>query len=418
MKVSIYNVLVFMCLLSLLCCSQFTIWNTTLPEPLAIFGVSTYNDELTVINGKMSLSYSNYRYNHLSYSISLTSTGTDWSNNTVSMFGSNYILYQGDDSVEVNDKVYVINPRISGATVTDGQSMLIYDLTLKQYVDTSTYASSPPLKTFYPCAVYNYKNNLIYVMGGYFYTHKAYTQTYDITNDLWGSVSNINVARNDAGCDMDVSAEHIYLFGGDTSAEQYGSSGIEEYTVSTDTWTVLSTTLIDPSREFDCTLLPSDGKIYCVGGRYYGTYMDSVQQFDPTDYSINKLTMNIPRREGKAITWGNDCLLIVGGMTESFEYTDTIEYYGNCKFSSFKLEEITISPTTNKPTYITIYPTAYPTVSPTTNPTISPTTYPIANPSTTPSKISTKNPTNYPSDIPSKSQTNYPSTNPLDIPTN
>eukprot|EP01084_Bolivina_argentea_P237862 399643_1 len=64
--------------------------------------------------------------------------------------------------------------------------------------------------------------------------------------------------------------------------------------------------------------------------------MNCVQQFDPKDYTINKLTMKIPRQYGKSITWGNDCLLIVGGNTGSHgitgAYTDTIEYYGKCTF--------------------------------------------------------------------------------------
>eukprot|EP01084_Bolivina_argentea_P265163 449350_1 len=151
MEPSIYNVVLFMFIFSRLCCSQFTIWDTTLPIPLGMFGVSTYKDELTVING-----CNGAIHNLLSYSISLTSTYDGWSNNTFSVFNSNQILNIGDGSVEINDKIYVINPSVGGdSTVTDGQTMLIYDLTLKQYVDTSIYASSPPLRAHYPCVVYN-----------------------------------------------------------------------------------------------------------------------------------------------------------------------------------------------------------------------------------------------------------------------
>eukprot|EP01083_Nonionella_stella_P069708 186026_1 len=335
------------------CNAQFTTSSIKLPVPISGHAAGVYNNQFTIING-----YDTYNTNPIngSYSISLYPIhNTNWILHSFSMpLGVSEIYSLGSISVQNDNLVYIINPVTVGGTATSLHVMFIYDLSLNQYQSSSI---SPPLHYVgKPCVVYNKNSDMIYSIGGYTdYSEpndgrQSYTQRYDVANNIWDKVGEINLARLDAGCSMDISNENIYLFAG--RIEDKISKTIEKYSVVDDKWIVLSETLTQSRFGIICKLFPNNAKIYCMGGIDHSQKpYDLVDIFNPLNYSVTTTTLNVKRRDLAATLWDNDCMIISGGVIvwgSGHLATDSIEYLGHCTFSS-QSESITPQPTTSIP---------------------------------------------------------------------
>eukprot|EP01084_Bolivina_argentea_P291182 500430_1 len=336
-----------------------TIKNISIPVQLIDHASAIHNNILYLINHHMIEHNTSSIFQQI-YSFNLSSSSAVWYIYNVKMpIQSPGIANEGQNTVQIGSKLYMINPRLT-PTPYDPQSMLIFDLSSQTYVEFSTYSFQPTLYGASSCAVSN--NNLIYVIGGWNSGNTSTaTQVYQITADSWNLLSDIIVGRWAAGCAFDASRTNIFLFGGSRGWTTDFIDSIERYSVEENKWYLLSETLNEPTVGLTCQLFPYDAKIYCHGGFTVSGarrgYLDFTQIFDPNDYSFETLFLIESRRNCKISMWTDECMIITGG-TYINEGLETIEYYGHCRFGLFQ------------PTYsATGIPTIQPTIEPTANPT-------------------------------------------------
>eukprot|EP01084_Bolivina_argentea_P237711 399421_1 len=296
----------------------------TLTQGIVNHAAGIYNHRLFVINGDAIndihrvVSDSIYLYAFLNQS---------WITKNITMpLNTTRISNYGDNCVQIDHLLYIINPMTYGPTaaVISHHIMFVYDLSLNEYILSST--SIPLHKGSYACSVYDNKNHAIYTIGGYDGNNLglSYTQKYNITASIWTEVDTINIGRYHAGCSMDITMSNIFLFGGLHNNNNLNS--IEKYDVNSNQWSELPVTLNTARRHHVCRLLPNDEQIYCMGG-YDGTNkLDSVEIFDPTYYDIQITRLNVARFHFQASLWSESCMVITGGNS----YLDSVEYIGNC----------------------------------------------------------------------------------------
>ena len=91
-----------------------------------------------------------------------------------------------------------------------------------------------------------YQYGFIFVFGGLNYTHKVlrYCEKYDVANNQWEEIAPmVEPRKNASSCAL--TSDTIYVFGGSSSQSDIGDSGtnasdsVEQYCISTDTWTLL-----------------------------------------------------------------------------------------------------------------------------------------------------------------------------------
>eukprot|EP01084_Bolivina_argentea_P021393 39745_1 len=350
-----------------------TAHHIVLPEPLlAVGAVSVIDNNLTIIQlteyGTHYIPTVTYRYGLKKYSLDLVSS-VSWNKHhykSITVKGvelplNPFLL----DSVQIGDIMYIKHNM-------DSKHFVVYDTTQ----NTISISSNSIFMAEHACVAYNKAQNLIYVIGGYdinnsislattfSFGEHSHTQAYHVDNDSWSTLSETKVARKMAGCALNKGDEYIFLFGGSTMLGDvfHGNRNtIEKYSIKKNEWMLLSETLIKPMESLTCRLFPYDNKIYCLGGT--NPYLLSsrngsniVQRFDPIVHTIEVLYMNQARYFANIALWNDNCMLIIGGISqdkfkydpieEHYQYsiamylTET-EYYGVCNFSRVAKTNVT-----------------------------------------------------------------------------
>ena len=112
----------------------------------------------------------------------------------------------------------------------------------------------------------------VFVFGGLNYTHKImrYWEKYDVENDAWGEIAPmVEPRKNCSSCAL--TSDTIYVFGGSnnhsgvTTSNMSTSDSIEQYCVSSDTWTLMKIRLPNPVS-FQVSFKISETTIILLGG--------------------------------------------------------------------------------------------------------------------------------------------------------
>eukprot|EP01084_Bolivina_argentea_P149623 261350_1 len=390
-----------------------------LPQKMREHFAGIYNDTFTLLGGVDSTN--SFIQKHQTNTIYITLNDNEWSSNIISLpLNISGLSHEDDSSVTINEKLYIINPSVSGGTAKYNHEMFIYDFRTNEL----SVSVAPTYQVFGVCVVYNSNNHIIYVLGGYNAgDFKRYTQRFNILTNIWISPgANTVNAKYHAGCALDASNEHIFYFGG-YSASNGVLDEIEKYSMLNNEWNMLSTTLTERKRFVKCRLLSLDMNIYCIGG--YGTVgeLNTIDIFDPTTQSIiNTTYLNIARYYFTATLWNDDQCIIIGGGWDGTSYFDAIETIGDCTAPT---KSPSTAPTNSPSAAPSIFPSTSPSVSPTKSPTLPPTlapstlpsSIPSISPSNSPSKSPTMSPTLTPTKPPSAIPSIYPTTSPTIPPT-
>eukprot|EP01084_Bolivina_argentea_P020132 37459_1 len=349
--------------------AQFNSLTTKLSETMSWHFAGVYNDTFTVGAGSVdngrSTSHTSIKFSELNMD--------QWILNTVAMpLNISGFWNDCDQTVQIEHKIFIINPMTFGGTAISGHELFIYDLLAHQYSIRST----PTYRVYFQCTASD--GNIIYAIGGWYnQVYYGYTQRYMISNNTWileGGLTKI--ARRQAGCSFDGMNSHLYLFSGYNGTFL---NSIEKYSVSNNEWSIISGTISTPRRLLKCRLLSTDSNIYCMGGtdRSAISYLDVVDIFNPiTENITNTIYLNVGRTFFAATLWNNDKCIIISGGHGSSGILDSIETFGVCpglKYSE-PSQPTTLTPTTNEPTLSSnpsLYPTSYPSllkIEPTNNP--------------------------------------------------
>ncbi len=305
--------------------------NLTLPMKMDYHFAGIVNDTFTVFGGRDG----DNGYNTGSESISMYPQLNDnqWTHhNDILPINITDLRNAADSDVQIESKVYIINPLTSGGTATSYHVMFIYDLNLNSIAIGAT-------PTYYAdgtCVVYNGNNNIIYTIGGSdgLFSYLNYTQRYNVSSNKWiANGGYMKIARYAAGCCLDATNDNIFMFGGGNGILNY-LDGIEVYDISNNVWSVINTTLSVPRGYLKCRLL-SDGNIYCIGGVNGLLSLkrrDEVDVFDPISLQIvTTIHLNVARNRFSATLWNNNgCIIICGGWGDSGSSLDSIESIGVC----------------------------------------------------------------------------------------
>lgn len=117
-----------------------------------------------------------------------------------------------------------------------------------------------------------YLYGFVLVFGGLNYTHKImkYSEKYDVENDSWGEIAPmVEPRKNCSSCAL--TSDTVYVFGGSsnhsevTTSSMSTSDSIEQYCVSSDTWTLMKIRLPNPVS-FQVSFKISETHIILLGG--------------------------------------------------------------------------------------------------------------------------------------------------------
>ena len=239
-------------------CSSEPVWETaptTLPIPLSIFAVGSYDDSLYIVGGvtdEFGATPNNSTY-YLAqtqdiFSQQSQSSFIAWPNSewplpgSLCCFDTNY-----KDSVTIHSQGYAqshsllfVVPYISSQDKPT--VLLIFDMQRKAFKSPMEYRYQSIDALSDPCVVSTDTN--VYLIGGVSLTNsfqiewKATVQIYAISNDTWRmSIHSINIARRSSACA--ILGTNVYLFGGRSSEGHLGS--IERFKFIDDLpWQILS----------------------------------------------------------------------------------------------------------------------------------------------------------------------------------
>lgn len=176
---------------------------------------------------------------------------------------------------------------------------------------TPTPSPSPLPSGWFGSAVVEY-NGKIYSFGGYNSGVLDQVAIYDTTNETWSSGPSMSVGRYELGAVR--IGNYAYVIGGYDPAN---SSMVERYNLSNDTWdTTTIASLNYPRMGFGCVAY--GGKIYVIGGYYYGTIYNSVEIYDP-DTNVWTMGTSMPTarwRLGAALV--NNKIYAIGGSQDNW----------------------------------------------------------------------------------------------------
>jgi len=146
-----------------------------------------------------------------------------------------------------------------------------------------------------------YQYGFVFAFGGLNYTHKVlrYCEKYDVENDQWEEIAPmVEPRKNASSCAL--TSDTIYVFGGSSCQSEVSDKGsnasdsIEQYCISTDTWTLLKIRL-DSKISFQVSFKLSETRIILLGGsikqnsKKSDTYKSNqVLVFDAMEPSIKK----------------------------------------------------------------------------------------------------------------------------------
>ena len=218
--------------------------------------------------------------------------------------------------------------KVHTETVRNNGSDFIHKIRVRKksnlsYIDPSTYNALPGYNIPRSCVSYNPLANAIYIIG-----QTSMCIIYDITGDQWSTCAHMNVAnRWYAGCAIDSSSMNWFVFGGYSGQSAAYLNSIEQFNVSANTWTTLTTTLNEPKEQHSCILFETyDHQIYCAGGSTSSSQISTIEIFDPLTLTIDSTTyqLNVARFLVRLSLSGR-CLLFLGGEADG-HYSNLIEY--------------------------------------------------------------------------------------------
>lgn len=304
----------YILILNVCTAEKFVLSKMALPEPADVFGGGVYNNILHIING-----YPTYTTEYYASFAYRSNDSVSWSSQEIPDFtfegylSPNYLYFGGQNVVQIGEIVYGVFPQCANL---DYRVLVKYSLASQSYIDTDTYDAVRDSTREGACATYNSQLNVLYIISVYD------TEYYDILSDSWSYFTDPDEKVQYTGCAMDVNSQYIFKFGG------YPYSDIiEKYDVNTDSWTILSATLIGNVRYLQCLLYENvDDKIYCTGGSYGSTYYTAVHVFDTQSLTVDyeSYELNV-RRTLHIMVLYDDCLFVIGGYRSSILY-DSIEY--------------------------------------------------------------------------------------------
>eukprot|EP01083_Nonionella_stella_P161873 530705_1 len=287
--------------------------------------------------------------------------------------------------------IYIVNPYTNGKN--DAMMLMVYDMIRKQFVPYAQYQymDGDKEKLYGSCVVAN--DEYVFMIAGYHYIcpfevhecKKVSTKaiTYDIEEDAWVYMNEINIARYECGCNMDAKNENVYIFGGRMQHDTLDGTplltiSIEQYNISANTWNLLHGTYLTPAR-YGHFVMNTKLNWFIIYGGYnaYDQIVSSIQWFDTDEHTIRTLVHDSITRSQFGSVWMNDYdLYLFGGI----DYHDTSDILNDIQHVNMRNYTDT-SHASNRvdPTSIpTFEPTINPTLEPTFIPTLEPTIHPIA----------------------------------------
>eukprot|EP01084_Bolivina_argentea_P115279 205028_1 len=319
-------------------------------------------------------------------------------------------------AIPINDMVYVFpNGNLIFGIIW------LFNMTTNKF-DYDTVLSPMPHHVYASCIAADTQNGLIYLIGGVdewvgdSWQRQIYTkqvQVFNVTSKEWldsSTYMEAPVALRESACEY--FNGKIFVFGGihrvygdyhSPDNERYDF--IYKYDIGKNTWTKLADTMSTKRSTHRSLLSKVNNLIYIIGG-YDGTeYVANVDVFDPATERIQmQYTPIIFVRTVFGVAELLNKLYVFGGQYNPVTPTSSPT-------------NSTYSPS-GSPTHI---PTKLPTKNPTENPSISPSLfpslYPTKFPTENPTKFLTKHPSKSPPPFPSSAPTIAPSYNPTVSPT-
>ncbi|MFW5433718.1 Kelch repeat-containing protein [Paenibacillus apiarius] len=168
-------------------------------------------------------------------------------------------------------------------------------------------------------------NGKIYAIGGFDNSIRPtnVVEEYDPATNTWTKKASLNVSR----ADLTVQAYNgkIYAMGGwrrDDSGT-YDVLEVEEYNPSTDTWTIINTTLSE--RRIGSTSVLVNNQIYVIGGG--GSNPKGVEAYDIDNNTwVTKPSLN-HGRAGSGATIANNKIYVLGGTETPGVPSNVVEEY-------------------------------------------------------------------------------------------
>eukprot|EP01084_Bolivina_argentea_P115278 205026_1 len=336
-------------------------------------------------------------------------------------------------AIPINDMVYVFpNGNLIFGIIW------LFNMTTNKF-DYDTVLSPMPHHVYASCIAADTQNGLIYLIGGVdewvgdSWQRQIYTkqvQVFNVTSKEWldsSTYMEAPVALRESACEY--FNGKIFVFGGihrvygdyhSPDNERYDF--IYKYDIGKNTWTKLADTMSTKRSTHRSLLSKVNNLIYIIGG-YDGTeYVANVDVFDPATERIQmQYTPIIFVRTVFGVAELLNKLYVFGGQYNPGDGTQRMD---NIEISNQISLHPTMTPTSSptnstyspsgSPTHI---PTKLPTKNPTENPSISPSLYPTKYPTEIPTKNPSENPTEAPTKNPTQNPTKYPTETPTKYPT-
>ncbi|WP_368292719.1 kelch repeat-containing protein [Dehalobacter sp. TBBPA1] len=203
----------------------------------------------------------------------------------------------------VNGKVYAIG----------GYDGSTYLSTVEQYDQTtnswSTMASMSTVRKGLGVTSYN---GLIYAVGGY--NGSSYLKTLEVFNPItntWITKASMSTARAYLG--LTVVNGKLYAIGGYNGTSYINT--VEEYDPVANTWTTKAN--MTTARGY-LGLTSVNGKVYAIGGYNGSTYLNTVQVFDPFANTWTSKNAMITARRGLGVESVSGIIYAIGGYNGSY----------------------------------------------------------------------------------------------------
>lgn len=127
--------------------------------------------------------------------------------------------------------------------------------------------------------------DMLYAIGGYTNTRVAGVERWNpVSPDAWSAMNDLAVARQNAAATA--VGDYIYMFGGATSADTYGTTTILRYAPAGDTWSTMASVLGSGRHYLAASAIGT--KCYVSGGLSGSTYvnMASLEIYDTVAGSL------------------------------------------------------------------------------------------------------------------------------------
>ena len=284
-----------------------------------------------------------------------------------------------------------------GRTPPGTDTLLIYDLSLSEYIDPISYPFQVPNGEYYGACNTNDGSRYIYSIGGQEASSTRINAVirYDTQNEVFEIIDSLIEVRSRCSCTFVL--DKLYALGGNNNGK-LGS--IEEYDPSLNQWSLLSVSLITP-RNTHMSITHPNNWIITIGGRDGSSNPAPIEITDVINGYTSTTNCSYPRKEFLTVNFNYDqstkIVFFIGGFISGIKYNDVQYMVLSTDDTFFPTNVPTNIPTYNlsdPPSTVTSHPSIAPTIEPTFVPSVNPTS-PTLEPTVHPTSTSTA-PTNVP----------------------